>query len=386
MNEQQERAKKAEDEDALVLQRRTQTICLLVLTTIALGAALHFLRPVLVPFVLALFISMVITPVMDVLHLRLRLPRWLAIAATISIGVGGLFLLGALVSSSLGEIISNQGRYIDQIASLEVKLKEWLAHLEGRHDWIEAKQVGESLGPFFDKIPSLLGGAIGWIVESGLLLLSRGFLVTVFMMFLITGHRGPQVVDRDSLVFELRSRVLEYLRVKVLVSAITGFLVYVVLRVIGIDLALVFGLASFFLNFIPNIGSAVAVLLPLPVVLLSGSPTIGEDGEVLREAVSATGRVLAIGVPAAIQFTVGSVLEPKWMGSSLDLNPIVILLSLIFWGLLWGPVGMLLSVPITAILKILLARLPYTVPLAKLLADKPQARAQEHTGGSSVAG
>ena len=115
---------------------------------------------------------------------------------------------------------------------------------------------------------------------------------------------------------------------------------------------------TFLLNFIPNIGSAVAMLLPVPVVLLTGE-------------ISVTTKIVALGLPALVQFLVGNVLEPKWMGSSLDLNPIVILLALIFWGVLWGPVGMLLSVPITAVLKILLQRLPYTRPVADLLADSP---------------
>jgi AI-2 transport protein TqsA len=169
---------------------------------------------------------------------------------------------------------------------------------------------------------------------------------------------------------------MEYLRVKVLASALTGSLVYVILRVIGIDLALVFGLASFFLNFIPNIGSVVAVLLPVPIILLAGSDTV-EGGVVVKEGVTMTGRVLAFGLPVVVQFLVGNVLEPKWMGTSLDLNPIVILLSLIFWGMLWGPIGMLLSVPITWILKALLERFSYTEPLARLLADKAPVRPED---------
>jgi AI-2 transport protein TqsA len=365
-----------DEQQRVALQQRTQTICLLTLTAIALGLALAFLRPVLVPFVLALFISMAVTPVMDFLHLRLRFPRALAIVATIAIGFLALILLGALVSSSLGELALQKDLYLGRISELKQNLSGWLEGLVADHPRLAPLKLEASLDPILDKIPAMVGAAIGWTVESGFLVLSRGFLVLIFMMFLITGHRGPKPREPKTLAHELRAGVMEYLRVKVLASALTGSLVYVILRVIGIDLALVFGLASFFLNFIPNIGSVVAVLLPVPIILLAGSDTV-EGGVVVKEGVTMTGRVLAFGLPVVVQFLVGNVLEPKWMGTSLDLNPIVILLSLIFWGMLWGPIGMLLSVPITWILKALLERFSYTEPLARLLADKAPVRPED---------
>ena len=100
-------------------------------------------------------------------------------------------------------------------------------------------------------------------------------------------------------------------------------LVGTVLAVLGIDLALVFGLFAFLLNFIPSVGSLIATLLPLPIVLMSPD-------------VSVLVAVLAIGVPGGIQFTIGNVLEPKIMGDALDLHPVAILMALILWGMLWA--------------------------------------------------
>jgi 4-hydroxybenzoate polyprenyltransferase len=121
--------------------------------------------------------------------------------------------------------------------------------------------------------------------------------------------------------------------------------------------ALVFGLFTFLLNFIPSVGSIVATLLPLPVVLMS-------------PAISGTTAVLAIVVPGVIQFGIGSVLEPKLMGSSLDLHPVVILVALIFWGMLWGIPGMFLATPITAVARILLEKIEMTRPVGELLAGR----------------
>jgi len=125
--------------------------------------------------------------------------------------------------------------------------------------------------------------------------------------------------------------------------------------VLGIPLALVFGLLSFVLNFIPNIGSAIACLLPLPIVLVS-------------PGISSTAAVLAIVLPAGVQFSVGNVIEPKLMGKSLDLHPVAVLGALIFWGMLWGMPGMLMAAPITSVAKIMFERWEITQPLAALLA------------------
>jgi AI-2 transport protein TqsA len=156
---------------------------------------------------------------------------------------------------------------------------------------------------------------------------------------------------------EIESRIKRYILTKALVSALTGVLVGTVLVVLGIDLALVFGLFAFLLNFIPSVGSIVSTLLPLPVVLVSPD-------------VAATTAMLAIALPAVIQFAIGSVIEPKIMGGSLDLHPVAILLALILWGMLWGIIGMLLATPITAVMKILFEKMEHTAPIAELLAGR----------------
>ena len=127
-----------------------------------------------------------------------------------------------------------------------------------------------------------------------------------------------------------------------------------ILWFLGIELAMVFGLLAFILNFIPNVGSIIATLLPLPMVLV-------------HPEFSWFMFLAALFVPGTIQMVIGNVLEPKMLGESLELHPITVLLSLIFWGILWGIPGMLLAAPITAVLKILLEHLELTKPLARLL-------------------
>jgi AI-2 transport protein TqsA len=178
----------------------------------------------------------------------------------------------------------------------------------------------------------------------------------IFMIFLLIG-RDPGAAPSGGVWSEAEARVKRYITTKLLTSAATGILVGAVLGFLDIDLAMVFGLFAFLLNFIPSIGSIIATLLPLPVILVSPE-------------ISTTTAVLAIALPATIQMTIGNGIEPYFMGTSLDLHPVVILLALILWGALWGIVGMLLATPITAVMKILFERMELTAPVAELLAGR----------------
>jgi AI-2 transport protein TqsA len=181
-------------------------------------------------------------------------------------------------------------------------------------------------------------------------------LVIVFLIFLLVGGTA-RAQPSGGVLGQVEVRIKRYIVAKATVSAATGGLVGFVLAMLGVDLALVFGLFAFLLNFIPNIGSLVATLLPLPVVLLSPQSSL-------------TTIILAIALPGVIQVIMGNFIEPKIMGGSLDLHPVTILLALIVWGMLWGIMGMLLATPLTAVMKMLFERMEHTAPLAELLAGR----------------
>jgi AI-2 transport protein TqsA len=143
----------------------------------------------------------------------------------------------------------------------------------------------------------------------------------------------------------------------IVTSGITGVLVGLVLEFLGVEFGWMFGFLAFLLNFIPNVGSIIATILPLPVALID--PELGMIS-----------KVLVLAIPGSIQFVMGNLLQPKMMGESLDLHPVVVLLSLIFFGTIWGIIGMFLAVPITAVVKILLQRFGYTRAIADLFAGK----------------
>ena len=244
-------------------------------------------------------------------------------------------------------------------AAYEARLTELIERLAAA---LPLDTLGIDAARMLDSVTSIPVSAIGGMLlgttNAIVDLLSRSLLVLIFMIYLLIGRatREPGVITAG-IWADIETRIERYIAMKAVVSGATGLLVGAILYVLGVDLALVFGLFAFLLNFIPSIGSAIATLLPLPVVLVSPdtSPLVA---------------FLAIALPGGVQFAIGNVLEPKIMGDALDLHPITILMALILWGMLWGVVGMLLATPITAMLKILFEQLEATQPVARVLAGR----------------
>jgi predicted PurR-regulated permease PerM len=159
---------------------------------------------------------------------------------------------------------------------------------------------------------------------------------------------------------KITREVQSYLLYKTLVSLATGLSVGIWVGLLGLDFPALWGFVAFALNYIPNIGSILAAVPAVGLALLQLGP-----GRAL---------VVALGY-VAINFWWGNLVEPALLGRRLQLSPLVVLVSLIFWGWVWGPIGMLLSVPLTMMLKIVLENSPGLRWLGALLAPKPPAPA-----------
>jgi AI-2 transport protein TqsA len=338
-----------------LVESRVQTVCLIVLSAVAIGGTMFWLKPVMIPFVLALFIALALNSFVNMQMKLLKVPRVLAILSTLMLAFLLFTLLGVLVTASVGQLADNAASYIATVTNFFERVGQILPvnvtalTPEGVSDRLSKMSIQTVSGLLLNTTNAILG------------LVSQSFLVFIFVIYLLIGggstHNATGEPNTNDAWLEIESRVTQYLVTKAAISAGTGFIVWCILTMLGVDLALVFGLFAFLLNFIPSIGSIIATLLPLPVVIVDPSMTT-------------TAAVLAIALPACVQITVGNIVEPMIIGDSLDLHPVVVLLSLIFWGMLWGVVGMLLAVPITAILKILFARLEPTHAFAEALAGR----------------
>lgn len=331
-------------------ERQIQTVCLLIISMVAIAAALFWLRGVMVPFVFAVLIAFALVPLIDLLVRYLHLPKSVALLATLVASFVMLGVVGGLISSSVAQLTARADLYQEQLGQL---LDTGMAALPLERFGVQVEQAVESLS---DISLTTVSGMLLTVTKELLGWVSSGLLVMIFVAFMLVGSTGMEMA-RAGFWGEVQSRIQRYIIIKSMISALTGVLVGLTLILLGVDLALVFGVFAFLLNFIPSLGSIVATLLPLPVVLVSPDLT-------------PTARVLAIAVPLVIQFIIGNIVDPKLMGNPLDLHPVTLLLALILWGTLWGIVGMFLATPITAILKIIFERMEVTTPFAELLAGR----------------
>jgi AI-2 transport protein TqsA len=407
------------------------TASLVVLAVVALAAALIYTRAVMIPFVVALFIVALVAPIEDFQVKKLRLPRFVAVIVTLLVVLSVMALVSLFVYQSAQTIVSTAGEYsasfaymanralkpIESLyrdersrsqpkpasapggpnevkrqlpapaiardtkpperkpgilelypvvgdsnkAALEVtprvtppvKEPNETAIAAGepnglskRELRIDTRQMVLDLRNYiFNIVTNAFGRIFG--LTSGVL------FVSVFVIFLLAG-RNPYA-EHSQVYREVVQKVRRYVGTKVVVSAIVGVLVWLTLHKIGMELAGVFGVLTFLLNFIPSIGAIIATLLPIPIAVVE----FGDTPSLI---------ILVVVVPTVIHNIMGNFIEPKLMGSGLDLHPVTILLALSFWGLLWGVVGMLLAAPITAALRIVLMQFETLRPVANLLA------------------
>ena len=183
-------------------------------------------------------------------------------------------------------------------------------------------------------------------------LFTNAFLVTLFLVFMFIGRKESS----SPFIKKKKKNISFYLIVKIAVSILAAICVWFVLSVLNTELASMFALLTFLLNFIPNIGPSIATVLPLPVLFLQYS----FDWHVICALVLLT----------AVHFIIGNILETKWLGKSMNLNPLVVIGSLIFWALVWGVMGALLAVPLTVILKMILEKSETTKTLADFMSGK----------------
>jgi len=348
-------------------EQRIQTGCLLILTALGISGAMYAFSSVLIPFVLAVFLTLCLIPAIDVQMKWLRIPRRTAILTTVLVGCAILVLAALLVTVAANDIVDSKDDYEKQFRALLVRTRGLIPS-----DWYTGDPndpnslandpddpnslAGHPSEPLI-RIPTNTVRRVLTDTASSIMgVISNGLLVLIFMIFMVAG-KGAYKATAGSLWWEVEIRIKRYVLTMLLTSGVTGVLVGLVLAVLGVRFYWMFGFLAFMLNFIPSIGSIIATLLPLPVAFID--PQLG-----------IVSKVLALAIPGSIQFVIGNLLQPKMMGESLDLHPVVVLLSLIFFGTIWGIIGMFLAVPITAVVMIFLQRFGYTRAIADLAAGK----------------
>ncbi|MCE8036023.1 MAG: AI-2E family transporter [Halomonas sp.] len=352
------------------------TLTLALAALVVIVAGIRAGADLIIPILLGLFIAVICTSPVNWLH-RLGLGLRLAVVVTLLVIGGFLSLVGLLVVNAFGTFIEAlpgiEGRLyehylnlLDSLAAMGLAINpDTLAGL------VEPEDEGGWL-------TALLGGLGNLLMQSVVVA-----LLVIFMLFETLNFRRKvaHALDHPEASLqrfqEFSQTLKRYLAVKTFVSLLTGLMAWLACLVAGVDFPLLWGVLAFALNYIPNIGSAIAALPPVLLLLVS------QDGGLFQ----AFGLAMAY---LAINFVLGNLVEPRLMGRALGLSAFVAFLSLVVWGWMLGVVGMLLSVVLTMTLKIALDSHPQTRWIAYLLGPGKRPMADrvmvEEGGKASLSG
>jgi predicted PurR-regulated permease PerM len=292
-----------------MLTRNLQTTFLAVLTVFAIGAVLHLLADMFIPLVIAGMLALMLTPLVSTLG-RLKIPRFLSVILVIGILLVVLYILGQLLYSSLTTFTQVFGAYQKRFAQILAEI--WEQYKIPQEYFPE---LGYSRG-LIDRIIQFSGSFVSFGTTLGLILLFLVFMLAETPLSLRKFRRAfPRrlSITMSRAVSDITRQVGRYLTIKTLISAVTGVLVWASLQIIGQDLAVLWGLLAFFLNYIPNLGSFFIIVATMLLGLVQFYP----DWHTII--------AVWIAMPG-IQIVMGNILDPQLQGDQLDLSPLVILI------------------------------------------------------------
>lgn len=327
---------------------------------IVILAGLKAAETIVIPLMLALFVAIITTPLLRVMT-RHKVPSFIAIIIILFI----LIIVGSILSLIVTQSVNT---FLEQLPQYQKKLEQIIVNispiLEDLRLPVNKETLLESLN-----ISSVMG-FMGQTLSTMQSILTNTFLVVFIVIFLLMEEASlpkklqtalPKANDTLDTASTFVKRVNKYLFIKTTISFITGILVASVLLFIGVDFPILWGLIAMLMNFIPNVGSLIAAI---PAVLLA-----------MIQLSFADAGIVALSY-VVINVMMGNLIEPRFMGKGLGLSPLVVFLSLIFWGWLFGLVGMFLSIPLTMIVKIALEQNPSTLWIAIMLGDEPPPKSE----------
>ena len=336
-----------------------QNIAYFFISVISIVTTLIYGQSLLIPFVFALLVWFTVREIksyMDkITFVREKFPSWVKTLLTSSLLFVVMGFASKIITSNIKSLAksyktyeANIGALLNQVnESLDINIQDLVQGHSGDFDF------GTVLGTVFSSITDIL---------------SSTFMIVLYVLFIFLEESNfhlklkniftdPAKYDRmSSILDQIESAIAQYLRLKTLVSMITGVGSYVILLCIGVESPIFWAFLIFLLNFIPTIGSLIGTLFPAMFCLLQ----FGEFGPA----------ILVLALVGMVQVLVGNILEPKMMGNSMNLSALVTIIALSFWGAVWGVTGMILSIPITVIMVIVFSQFPKTRSVAIMLSEK----------------
>jgi len=322
------------------ITEQSQAVKLLVIVAsfVIIVAGMKAAESIIVPFLLALFIAIIASPPYFWLQEK-GLPKALAMLIVIFAFLFIISIIGLLIGTSINDFTSKLPFYETKLRSEIQGVIAWLTESGFLEKEINLQEMFNPSSVF--KIVANAFNEVSGLFANGFLIL----LMIIFMLLEVSSipvklkkmFNDPETSIKR--VNSISENINKYIAIKTAISIVTGLLVTIFLLIMGVDYPILWGVLAFALNFIPTIGSIIALI---PAALL----TIVQFG--FGEAL-----IVIIGY-LVINTIMGNILEPRLMGKGLGLSTLVVFISLIFWGWVLGPIGMLLSVPLTITIKIIL--------------------------------
>ncbi len=349
-----------------IVELRWIRILLIIIAVPVIVLILKTLASVFIPLLFATFISFVFAPMRSWLAKR-KVPLWLNISLMMLVIILVFALVGGLVYAAVVGFIQQMPKYqakmVESFNSLEASLSQISTQLDIALARIPNFDSSKLFSSTDLSVTKLLTGTMGSFMSIG----STLFLTVIILLFMVAGagkmkKRVEKVMNEEEnrqtldTILRIEAQIQRYFANKSLISLMTASVGMIVLWIFGVDFVIVAGLLIFTMNFIPNIGSIIATAFPLLVCLLQ----YGFDFRVVAVAALLMGSEMFF----------SNYLEPKYMGQKLNLNPIVILVSLVFWGYVWGIVGMIFAVPIMSSLNIILKQMDERSLISAIISDK----------------
>lgn len=325
-------------------------VIIFIITTLVIG------KGVLIPFIFALifwFLTREIRKSIYKLPFAKRfIPKWLSNVLVFTVIVLGFGFVSEIISNSISSLMNSYPKYQPNVDSVIKTINSYFKvdMLSSLKTSIAKFDYSVILGDIANSLSSILGDTFMIIIYALFIFLEEAsFKNKLRSVFFKNDSNLKPLLDK------IEASVSSYLRLKTYVSLLTGVLSYIVLSLVGVDSAPFWAFLIFLLNYIPTIGSLIATVFPAVFSLIQ----FGEFTPFL---------IVLIAV-SSVQVVVGNIIEPKVFGKSLNLSPLVTILSLAVWGKIWGITGMVLSVPITVIMIIVFSQFDSTKNVAVLLSE-----------------
>ncbi|WP_064965396.1 AI-2E family transporter [Tenacibaculum ovolyticum] len=330
-----------------------------IITIVAIITALVIGKGILIPFIFALIFWFLTREIRKTIYkipfAKKIIPYWLSNLFVFTLIVLGFGFISEIITNSIADLSTSYSKYEPNIGAI-IKSLDAYFHIDiikSIKSVIGDFDYGSVLGDIANGISSLLGDTFMIVIYALFIFLEESsFKKKLIKIF---EDKESSYASMQSMLSKIEFSISNYLRLKTYVSLLTGVLSYIVLLIVGVDSAPFWAFLIFLLNYIPTIGSLIATVFPAIFSLI-------QFGEF-------TPFLIVLTAVGSVQVIVGNVIEPKLFGKSLNLSPLVTILSLAIWGKIWGVTGMILSVPITVIMIIIFSQFEKTKSVAIFLSE-----------------